>query len=364
VHEGGVADPCIIRWPNGIAARGAVREQYAHAIDVLPTVLDLVGIDPPARIAEVEQSPIEGASFASVLRDADSPPTRTTQYFEMLGSRAIYHDGWKAVTFKPLGALYDDGIDPDAPFSEDRWELYHVAEDFSERYDLAEAEPERLAELVELWWQEARSHNVLPLDNRPLAALLDPRPSRARDRSRYQYFPDAAPVPESMGANVRNRSHSMTVDVHVPADATFEGVLLAQGSVLGGWTFFAQDGHLTYEHNVAGKVRHRVESDVRVPSGRQRVGFEFERTADFAGVGRLYIGSDLVGEAEIPFTTPARFSITGAGLSCGYEVGPAVSPSYVAPFRCTGGIVRAFIDVSGAPYVDVKAELEATLIAQ
>ncbi len=132
VHEGGIADPCILHWPNGIAGRGEVRHQFVHAIDVAPTIFDLIGAEPPAEIAGVEQSPVDGISFASVLREATAPATRTTQYFEMLGSRGIYHDGWKAVTFKPLGAMYDDGLDPDAPFEDDVWELYHVAEDLTE----------------------------------------------------------------------------------------------------------------------------------------------------------------------------------------------------------------------------------------
>ena len=365
VHEGGVADPCIVRWPGGLASRDEIRHQYAHAIDVLPTVLDLVGVEAPSRIDGVDQSPIEGASFAPVLRDASSSPTRTTQYFEMLGSRAIYHDGWKAVTFKPLAALYDDGIDPDAPFSEDRWELYHVATDLSECHDLAAREPERLAALIDIWWREARAHQVLPLDNRPLAALIHPRPSRARERQRYVYFPNVSPVPESVAANVRNRSHSIVVDVVVTGDDRVEGVLLAQGSVLGGWTFFVSDRRLQYEHNVAGRERHCVSSDaVDLSSGRHRLGFDFETTASFAGVGRLYVDGVLVGEAEIPFVTPARHAITGAGLTCGYEVGPAISNSYVAPFPFTGDIEDAVIDVSGQPYRDLAADLAAILASE
>jgi arylsulfatase len=364
VHEGGVADPCILHWPNGLEHRNQLRRQYAHAVDVLPTILELIGAEAPDRIGDVEQSPIEGTSFASVLRDRTAPPVHVTQYFEMLGSRAIYHDGWKAVTFKPLGALYDDGIDPEAPFSEDRWELYHVADDFSECHDLADDEPERLAQLIDLWWAEARAHDVLPLDNRPLAALLHPRPSRARDRSRYRYFAHVAPVPESVAVNVRNRSHVVSVELHVGEDEPLEGVLVAQGSVLGGWTFFAVDGCLRYEHNVAGKVQHGVRSDVVVPAGSHRVGFEFEKTNDFAGRGRLYIGSDVVGEADIPFVTPARLSITGAGLTCGYEVGPAISADYEAPFRCTGAIGRVTVDVGGQPYVDLESELAALLASQ
>jgi arylsulfatase len=364
VHEGGVADPCVVRWPNGLTGGGAIRHQYAHAVDVLPTLLELSGVQAPATIGGVEQSPIEGASFASVLRDGAAPPTRTTQYFEMLGSRALYHDGWKAVTFKPLAALYDDGLDPEAPFSEDRWELYHVASDFSECHDVAENEPERLAEMIELWWSEARAHNVLPLDNRPLAALLHPRPTRARDRERYVYFPLVSPVPESVAVNVRNRSHSVVVDVEVEPGDKAEGVLLAQGSVLGGWTFFIADGSLEYEHNVAGKERHRVHSDEVVPDGRHRLGFDFEKTAEFAGVGRLYLDGEMVGEGEIPFVTPARLAITGAGLTCGYEVGPAISTAYVAPFTFTGRIERAVVDVSGQPYLDLAKELAAILTAE
>ena len=145
VHEGGIADPCIMSWPARVAG-GGIRRQFVHAIDILPTVLELVGIDAPATIAEVAQSRIDGTSFASVLREPDAAEVRTTQYFEMLGSRGIYHDGWKAVTFHPMGGMYDDGLDPDAPFDDDVWELYHVAVDPSEHDDLAEREPERLAE--------------------------------------------------------------------------------------------------------------------------------------------------------------------------------------------------------------------------
>jgi arylsulfatase len=171
-------------------------------------------------------------------------------------------------------------------------------------------------------------------------------------------------VPESVAANLRNRSHVITVDLYVGGEETFEGVLLAHGSVLGGWTFFALAGRLRYEHNVAGKVRHTVTSDVVGPAGRRRVGFEFDRTTDFAGTGRLYIDDHVVGEADIPFTTPARLSITGAGLTCGYEVGPAISDDYVAPFRCTGDIMKVIVDVSGQPYRDLKAELAAVLAEQ
>jgi len=366
VHEGGVADPCIVSWPARLAPHaGQIRHHYAHAIDVLPTVLDLAGIDVPTHIEGVEQSPIEGVSFAAWLHDASTPPTRTTQYFEMLGSRAIYHDGYKAVTFHPLARMYDDGLDPDAPFSDDRWELYDVRNDFAECNDLADAEPSRLAELVALWSHEAAAHHVLPLDNRPLAALLDPRPNPLnRPRDRYRYFPDTAPVPESVAVNVRNRSHAITIEIDTPAGDVPHGVLLAQGSVLGGWTLYLIDGSLRYVHNLANATSTRVTADRPVGAGRHRLGFEFAKTAEFTGTAGLFIDDEPVGEADIPLFTPARFSITGSGLTCGYEVGPAISIDYVAPHRLNAAIVRAHVDVSGTPYRDVVAELAAILSEQ
>ena len=362
VHEGGVADPCIIRWPGRVAA-GEIRQQYAHAIDVLPTILDLAGVAAPALLGGVAQSPIEGIAYTPCLADHAAPPVRRTQYFEMLGSRAIYYDGWKAVAFHPLGRMYDDGLDPDAPFSEDRWELYHVAEDFAECTDLAAAEPDRLRAMVQRWWDEARAHQVLPLDNRPFEALLNPRPSRLRDRTRYVYHPHRAPVPESVAVNVRNRSHVVGVEL-LAGTADRDGVLVAQGSVLGGWSLYVADGQLRYVHNLAGKTVTRLVADGEVPATATRLGFAFELTEPFTGVGRLYVDGELVAEGAIAGFTPARFSITGSGLTCGYEVGPAVAPDYVAPFAHPAGIVRAVIDVSGTPYRDLDAEIAAILAEQ
>jgi arylsulfatase A-like enzyme len=366
VHEGGVADPCIVHWPAGLDVEpSARRDQYVHAIDVLPTLLALAGVEPPYQIDHVVQTPLEGSNFESILRDPAAPPTRTTQYYEMLGSRAIYHDGWKAVTFKPLGHLYDDGIDPDAPFEDDRWELYHVAADPTECHDLAGDEPDRLQSMIDRWWAEARAHQVLPLDNRPLAALEAPRPSRSRDRARYIYHPHLAPVPEAVAVNVRNRSHSIAVEVELPDDRLHQGVLLSLGSVLGGWSLYLLDGVLRYEHNVAGAQRHQVTAThAPLSVGAHVLGFEFTSNGDFSGRGRLFVDDVEVGAADIPFTTPARFSIGGSGLTCGYEVGPAVTPDYPAPFRFTGTIHRAVVDVSGSPYRDLAADLAAILSEQ
>ena len=217
VHEGGVADPCIVRLPAGRGGSVGLRRQYAHAIDILPTVLELAGVAPPEEIDGIGQSHLDGTSFAYVLGDgAESAPGRHhVQHFEMLGSRAIYHDGWKAVTYHPVGPIYGDGLSNSAPFDDDVWELYHVAEDVSEARDRAEEFPEKVAELVALWWEEARRNDVLPLDNRVLDVMVH-KHDRRRPQATYRYFQGGAPVPEWVAVDVRNRSHAMALDVDVP----------------------------------------------------------------------------------------------------------------------------------------------------
>ncbi|MEY2423671.1 MAG: hypothetical protein QOI95_3738 [Acidimicrobiaceae bacterium] len=364
VHEGGIADPCIINWPARIASRDAIRHQFAHAIDVLPTVLDLIGIEAPDEIASVAQAPIDGTSFRYLLDDGDAPGRHTTQYFEMFGSRGLYHDGWKAVTFKPLGPLYDDGLDPNAPFEDDVWELYRVADDLSECTDVAAEHPDVLAELVALWWEQAERYNVLPLDNRPIAALLAPRRPFS-NHARYVYWPGGSIVPEGVTVNVRNRSHVVAADVEVPDGApAVEGVLLAMGTTLGGWSFHVLDGRLRYAHNYVGKVCAVVESDEVVSPGPHQLAMSFFTAGDFKATAKLLIDGRVVGEGLIERLTPVRHSLTGGGITCGWEQGPPVAPGYTAPFPFTGTLRRVVVDVSGEPYRDPEAEFEAIMSEQ
>jgi Arylsulfatase A and related enzymes len=372
VHEGGVADPCIVHWPRGITSRGEIRTQFAHAIDVLPTLLELIGADAPARLGGIEQTAIEGTSFAYLLDDdgARAAERHTTQYFEMLGSRAIYHDGWKAVTFKPLGHMYDDGLDPDAPFESDVWELFDVRLDPSETMNLAHDEPRRLAEMIDRWWTEARKYQVLPLDNRPLAALEAPR--RAfHSRQHATYFPSPHPVPENNAINTKGRSHRIVATVDVPAvranNAAFEGVLLAMGTVLGGWSLHVLDGRLRYASNYVGRDQYAVESTEIIRPGEHALIMAFDARPDFSGTVHLYVDGVEVGTGEIPRTTPVRHSISGAGMTCGWEQGPPVGPGYTAPFPCTGTIHRVTVDVidgSPGPERDLEAEFEAVMSEQ
>ena len=241
VHQGGIADPCIVSWPAGVPSDGSVRRQFAHAIDIVPTILDLIGIEPPHELAGVVQSPIEGVSFAPVLAHPDEPETHTTQYFEMLGSRGIYHRGWKAVTFHAIAHLYDDGLDPNIPFDEDRWELYYVAEDPSELDDLAAAEPERLRSMIALWWQEAHRYQVLPLDNRIFQALLDPRHSPGPEPSCATGVAARGAHPGEPGRE-RAEPPAFVDRTGTGAPGGAEGILVAMGTVLGGWSFHLLGG--------------------------------------------------------------------------------------------------------------------------
>jgi arylsulfatase A-like enzyme len=396
VHEGGVADPCIISWPArtvqaspvqpstveastveaSTVEPGAVRHHFAHAIDLLPTLAELAAVPLPAEIDGVAQAELDGVSLAYLLSAAGAAAAERheTQYFEMFGSRAIYHQGWKAVAFHPIGPLYDDQ-NPNAPFEADVWELYHVAEDLSESRDLAHDQPELLAELVELWWAEARRNQVLPLDNRVLWALVHPKPDHRQPRDEHEYFQDGAQVPESVAVNVRNRSHELVVDVTIPdapaaSDAAAseaaagDGVLLALGSALGGWSLHILGGHIRYVHNLYGKERHVIESAEPLTPGDHRIEYAFAKDAGLGGAGVLSCDGREVGRGLIPRFTPSGFNGVGAGLTCGYEWGPAVGGGYTAPFRFGGIIRRAVVRTTGPAIRDPLAELEAILAEQ
>ena len=367
VHEGGVADPCIVRLPStatsGVA--GQVRRQFAHAIDVLPTVLEVVGIALPETLDDVPQSHIDGVSFAYVLgaEAADAPERHVTQHFEMLGSRAIYNQGWKAVTYHPVGPVYDDGLSVSAPFEEDIWELYHVAEDLSEVHDRAGERPELLAAMIDLWWEEARRNDVLPLDNRVLEIMAHGRPERL-ERSSYRYFQNGSPVPEFVAVDVRNRSHVIAVTVDVGEGATPNGVLLALGCTLGGWSFHVVDGQLRYVHNLHGKKSEWVVADQPLNSGRHVVECRFDKDQGLGGRVELRIDGSTVGDGLINRFTPVAFNEVGIGITCGYEWGPAVGEGYTAPFPFNGTILRAEVTTTGPPVRDPVADVAAILAAQ
>jgi arylsulfatase len=356
LHQGGMSDPLIVHWPRGIQARGAVRGQYVHVVDIAPTVLEALAIAPPDTLDGIKQRPLEGVSFAHSFDDAAVPTRKQVQYYEMIASRALWCDGWKAVVEQPQGeALTEEAL------ANQRWELYHVAEDFSECTDLAAAHPEKLAELVERWWAEAGKYNVLPLDSRMQLRMVERKPGVAGPRRRFVYLPGAAPQFEYTAVDVKNRSHSITAEVEIPAGGA-EGVLLAHGSWFAGYTLYVKDRRLHYVHNYLGVAEYRISAGEDLEPGRTTLSFRFTRTGEHRGTGALYIGARKVGEGEIPRTVPAVIETSGEGLCCGYDSGLPVTRDYRAPFRFTGTIVQVAVEVGEPPDADAGARLRAAMI--
>ncbi len=376
-YRGGASDPFIVSWPKGITSRGEVRAQYAHIIDMVPTVLDLLGLEPPAAIRGVTQSPLHGVSFAHTLDDPEAETRHHTQYFEMMGHRAIYHDGWRAVcpwpgpSFTEAGTGFGDPISAEALSTLDAtgWELYHVAEDFAETNDVAAENRARLIAMIATWYVEAGKYDVMPIDASGLARLIAEKPLIALPRDRYTYVPNTQSVPNFAAPRVLNRPHSITADVEIPERGA-EGVLLSQGTAAGGYSFYVKDGRLRYVHNYVGRQLLAVESGDAVPAGRHELRFEFEPTgpADLSqGKGapgrlQLYVDGTLVGNADAPVTTPFMFN-PGA-LTCGANPGSPVTPDYEGPFAFTGTLHSVTLDVSGELIRDPEAELRMHLARQ
>jgi arylsulfatase len=365
-YRGGASDPLVVSWPEGIDARGEVRDQFVHAIDLVPTVLESIGIDAPDEIKGYSQSPIEGTSFAYTFDEPDAPEQHTTQYFEMLGTRAIYHDGWRAVRPWPFGEPMTAEDLSATSIEASGWELYHVAEDFSEAHDVASEHPEKVLEMAQLWWTEAGKHDVLPLDGRGVQRFAEARPQPGKPRDTYVYYPRGQHVPENAAVRVFNRDHSITADVTVPVGGA-EGVLLAHGSRSGGYSLYVDDNRLKYVHNYVGVEENEVVADEMLPEGDLSVRMEFEVTGEVdlasgkgaPGTVRLYYGDDQVGEGDIPVTTPITTGLT-AGLSCGKDAVNTVSDAYRdrTPFAFTGDITRVTVDVSGEQFVQPEAEMD------
>ena len=357
VHEGGIADPLVVHWPAGIGAAGELRHQYVHAIDLAPTILDACGVEPPAVIDGHEQRPLEGVSLRSVLADGRADEVRTLQYYELLGCRALYRDGMKAVTYHPIQA--------DEPrLSDDAWELYDVRVDPSECHDLAAEMPELLEELKAQWWAEAEAHQVLPVDNRPCSEWVVERPKDTPERDRYVFRPSRGMIPEETSADVRNRSHRVQATVTVPDGVVPDGVLVNQGNVLGGWCLFFDEGRLVWHCNVATRRESRVEAALELAPGDHRIEMRYDKTTEVGGTATLLVDDDEVADGEVTYHCMMRWSMTGAGLTVGHPdpLPPADDPG--ARRRFSGTIDTVVIDVSGPAHVDPETEVATALSAQ
>jgi arylsulfatase len=358
-YEGGTADFCLVSWPTGIQARGDTRGQYVHAVDVVPTVYELLGIEPPSVLKGFPQAPIEGESFAASFADANAPG-RETQFYSMLGMRAIYHEGWLANTLHPPISGWGN-------FDQDVWELYNLAEDRAQTTNVAAEHSDRLEELKELWSYYAGIYKGLPLDDRTaLEIISSPRPQPTEPRDRYVYYPHTADVPESVAVNVRRRSYTIAAGATLDS-AEAEGALFAHGGVGGGHSLYLQGRRLHYVYNWLGERIQKISSDAEVEPGKHVFTAEFQKTGDEEGTGSalgtltIYIDETEVGSAEIA-TQPGFFALTGDGLSVGRDSASPVSADYKSPFPFTGGeIDRVIVDVSGDHYVDHEKEVLAYL---
>jgi hypothetical protein len=331
-----VADPLIVSWPAQIKKAG-IRSQYLHAIDIVPMIYDCLGVEMPDVYRGVTQIPLAGESFKASFSDPNAKG-RETQFYSMLGTRGIYHNGWKAAAVTP--AMPDAW----AEFATQRWELFNTETDPSECHDLAEKYPEKLQELVALWWSEAGKYNALPLESRKAVDILTtPRPEISKPHDEYIYYPGCEEVPESVAVNVRNRSYGIVADVTIDtADAA--GVLFAHGCRFGGHALYIKDGKLKYDYNYVGEIDQYVESSKPIPTGRCRLSARFEKEGDgmpTTGTLSLYINQEKVGEGKIK-TQPGKFSLSGEGLNVGMDRGEAVTDDYPgnAPWAFIGGTIH------------------------
>jgi arylsulfatase len=349
-HGGGVRDPLVMHWPAGLSAAGEIRDQFCHVIDVAPTILDALGIEQPDVVGGVLQMPVDGVSLAPTFDDPAAKLGRNAQYFEMLGHRGIWKDGWKAVTHHEGGT----------PFDDDRWELYHLAEDFSEYHDLAASHPDKLKELVELWWSEAEANGVLPLDDRPALALFRAamRPGLPAARNRFVYYPPVSHIVADACPSVA-RGWKTSIVLDHPASGG-DGALVARGSLNSGFVVFIKDGRLVFDYNSF--HRHtRVEAPEPLAAGPHTVGLEVTRTDDGGGDVALSVDGTVVASGKIK---RLLFMISSTGMDLGRSLSPVTS-DYAAPFTYGGTLSKVSFETPGLmPMGEVKAQVRAEMTRQ
>jgi len=340
-HRGGQADHLIVHWPDGIEAKGEVRSQYHHISDIAPTILEAAGVAVPAEYNGVEQQPMDGDSLMYSFNNADAPNVKERQYYEMFGNRAIWVDGWKAVTLHANRMPWD--VNVVLPFENDEWELYNVAEDFSENINLAEENPEKLAELIEIFDEEAWKYNVYPLYDDMLQRLGAQQDRLFGDQKEFVYFaPGAVRIAEKSSAPVKNRAHTIETQIDLQGDE--EGVIAAVGGMTGGYTMFIKDHRLYYDYNFLDGVHYILRSSI-LPKGETDLKFNFVKTQSFGGVGELYVNGEKVDEVEMPQMHIATYSLAET-FDIGRDTGTQVSDEYTGIYKFNGELDRVIFTVS------------------
>jgi arylsulfatase A-like enzyme len=346
-YGGGVRDPLVVHWPAGIEERGGIRSQFCHAVDITPTILAVTGAMAPDQHNGLPQIPLHGAPITATFNDAGAPPARGIQYFEQMGHRGLWADGWKITTYHQ----------PGQPFDDDEWGLYHLDADFSECHDLASEHPDKLRELIDAWWVEAGQHGVLPLDDRTIELFGGtPRPGtvHARDGA-YTYYPPLAHIPSDASPPLGGRAWTITADVDVP-EVGAEGVLYARGSHSVGHAFFVKDGLLQFDYNALGD-HHRAAGRAVLAGGPHQLAARFDRTGK-GGVITLSCDGDDVATVDVPRVVRILGS---TGVDIGRNSLSPIVDDYEAPFAFTGTIHRVTFRIRSRPDA---AEIEATAKAE
>ena len=343
-HLGGIRNPMVVSWPAKIKDNGGLRTQFHHVNDVAPTILDLLGVEQPKKFNGIEQKPMEGVSFAYTFADdaAKAPDQKTTQYFEMMGNRGIYHDGWMASAFHKVP--WDTG--GSVPFENDKWELYNLDDDFSQADDLAAKNPAKLKEMQATFAKEANKFGVFPLDDR-LAGRLDVslRPSWTAGRSKFTFYEGMTHLPEGTAPNVKNKSHSITAEVVIPEKGA-EGVVLAMGGGTGGYVLYLKDNKLTYHYDFFGYENYTVKS-TELPTGKVQLRMDFKYDGGGPGKGgtvTLSVNGKKAGTGRVEKTIPGRYSMDT--FDVGMDLNAAVARgAYKTPYKFTGTIESVSIEL-------------------
>ncbi|HVG64300.1 MAG TPA: arylsulfatase [Hyalangium sp.] len=365
-HFGGIRNPLVVHWPKGIKAQGEIRHQFHHVIDIVPTIMDAIGVTPPAMLNSVQQAPIEGVSMKYSFDDATAPTTHRTQYFEMLGNRAIIDGPWKAVTYHGRKPWENKAA---WSFDEDHWELYNLDEDPAECHDLMEGRElsnlkdpmvQRMIQLVGLWWAEAGRYNVLPLDDRFQERLLG-RAELAEGRTTFIFYPGAIRIPEASAPDTKNRSWAMEAEVDIPPSGA-EGPIAAMGGDTNGWSLYLKAGNPVFCYNLIGREYTYVRGAQKLAPGRHTVRCEFQKTGkEPYGAGgkiRLFVDGQRVGEGEVPRTAAFAYSLDET-FDIGCDKGAPVTPEYKPLAEFTGRILEVRMDLRPDFVRDLRRDTEA-----
>jgi len=357
-YAGGTCDPMVIHWPKGMKARGELRHQYHHCTDIVPTILECCGLTFPDVVSGVRQTALPGVSMRYSFDKADAPTRKRTQYYEMLSTRGIWHDGWKAAT--EHGPMINRGH-----FDQDRWQLFHTDTDRAEAHDLAEKHPDKVKELASLWLAEAMAYDVLPLNDYSVTGIhaLEYKTQPPAD-GRYIYYPDTTEVPEASAARTLGASFKILAEVEFSADS--QGVVVSQGSRFGGYTLFVKQGQLCFVYNFLGIHPEQALSVAMPGPGRHVVGVGFVKasvTEKNEALGQLTLYVDNKAVAEGAFRTQVgHYSLAGEGLAVGYDSGDPVSSAYGPGFRFRGGrIAKVVYEVGTDAHQDPERRLAAAL---